>query len=67
MNTQGLPRFTQALSETYSPIYGRSIDPSEEISVHTGGSEAILSAIVAFIEAGDEVIVIEPAFNLYSL
>ena len=61
---QGLPRFTHALSKVYSPLYGRTIDPGKEISVHSGGTEAILCAITAFVEPDDEVVVLEPAFDL---
>lgn len=35
-----------------------------DISVHSGATEAILSVITAFVEPGDEVIVMEPAFDL---
>lgn len=61
---QGLPRFTQALSQVYSPLYCRTLDPGKEISVHSGGTEAILCAITAFVEPGDEVMELEPAFDL---
>ena len=60
---QGLPSFKQALSDTYSPIFGRTIDPNLEISVTTGATEGLLSAIMAFVEPGEEVIVLEPVFN----
>ena len=66
-SVKGLPRFNQALSRLYSPLYGRRLDPNKEISVHSGGTEAILSVITAFVEPGDEVVVMEPAFDLYSL
>ncbi|KAF2233438.1 PLP-dependent transferase, partial [Viridothelium virens] len=63
----GLPEFTEALSATYSPLYGKRLEPSQEISVHSGGTEAILSMVTAFVEPGDEVLVFEPAFDLYEL
>ena len=61
---QGLPRLRETLSDIYSPLYRRKLDPETEISVHSGGTEAILSTITAFVESGDEVIVLEPAFDL---
>ena len=61
---QGLPRFREILSDIYSPLYRRRLDPETEMSVHSGGTEAILSTITAFVESGDEVIVLEPAFDL---
>ncbi|KAK3171659.1 hypothetical protein OEA41_003743 [Lepraria neglecta] len=63
----GLRRFREVLSDVYSPLYARILDPDKEISVHSGGTEAILSTITAFVEPGDEVIVLEPAFDLYEL
>lgn len=33
-------------------------------SITTGATAAILSTLMAFVEAGDEVIVMEPLFNL---
>ncbi|KAG8526451.1 uncharacterized protein KY384_000044 [Bacidia gigantensis] len=65
--TNGLPQFLETLSNVYSPLYGRILDSQKEISVHSGGTEAILCAITAFVGPGDEVIVLEPAFDLYEL
>ena len=62
---QGLPAFTEALSRFYSPLYGRQIEPTKEISVHSGGTEAILSVITALVEPGDEIILMQPGFDLY--
>ncbi|CAF9938575.1 MAG: hypothetical protein HETSPECPRED_001118 [Heterodermia speciosa] len=65
--TGGLSRFTGTLSRVYSSIYQKTLNPDLEISVHSGGTEAILSVITAFVEPDDEVIVFEPAFDLYEL
>ncbi|KAI4117272.1 MAG: hypothetical protein LQ338_007579 [Usnochroma carphineum] len=46
-------------------MYGRPIDENKEIAITSGATAAILSSLMAFVEAGDEVIVIEPLFNLY--
>ena len=62
---QGLPRFTSALAKIYSPLLGRELDASREISVHSGGTQAILSVLTAFVDSGDQVAVFEPAFDLY--
>lgn len=63
---QGMPVFKEALSKAYSPEYGRSLDPDSEISVTTGATEGLLSSIMAFVEPGDEVILMEPVFDLYT-
>ncbi|KAM7204820.1 Pyridoxal phosphate-dependent transferase [Rhypophila sp. PSN 637] len=63
--TRGRPRLKQALADAYSPFWGRKLDPETEITVTTGANEGMLSAFMAFIEEGDEVIVFEPFFDQY--
>ncbi|KAI4094213.1 MAG: hypothetical protein LQ344_002292 [Seirophora lacunosa] len=64
-SSQGRTRLKQALASTYSAFYGRPMDGDKNIAVTAGATAAILSSLMAFVEAGDEVIVIEPLFNLY--
>ncbi len=59
-----MPIFKEALSKAYSHEYGRKIDPDTEISVTTGATEGLLSSIMAFVDPGDEVILMEPVFDL---
>ncbi|KAB8030752.1 aminotransferase class I/II-fold pyridoxal phosphate-dependent enzyme [Fluviispira multicolorata] len=40
-------------------------DPDSEITITSGASEALYSAINAFVNPGDKVLVFEPAFDLY--
>ncbi len=61
---KGLPIFKQTLADIYNH-FGRALDPDKNICATTGASEAILGALIAFIEAGDEVIVLEPVFEGY--
>jgi kynurenine aminotransferase len=63
--TKGRPRLLKALSDAYSPSFGRKLDPAKEITVTTGANEGMLSAFMAFIEQGDEVIIFEPFFDQY--
>ena len=62
---KGLPIFKQTLADIYSHHFGRALDPDRNICATTGASEAILGALIAFIEPGDEVIVMEPVFEGY--
>jgi methionine transaminase len=62
----GLPILRQRLSEKMKKMYGCDIDPTEEITITVGGSQAIFTAIMAFIKAGDEVILIEPCYDSYA-
>lgn len=61
---QGRTRLKAALTHFYSPLYGKLLNAENEIAITTGATAGILSALMAFVEAGDEVIVIEPFFNL---
>ncbi|CAB3259201.1 unnamed protein product [Arctia plantaginis] len=61
----GHPKLVQNLSKLYSPLVCRNINPLNEILVTVGGYEAIYCAILGHVEAGDEVIVIEPFFDCY--
>ncbi|KAF3084430.1 hypothetical protein TWF102_011913 [Orbilia oligospora] len=63
--TKGRPRLKKALANAYSPHFGRELDPETEITITTGANEGMLSAFMAFVEQGDEVIVFEPYFDQY--
>jgi kynurenine aminotransferase len=63
--TKGRPRLKQAIADAYSPFFGRKIDSENEVTITTGANEGMLSAFMAFIESGDEVIVFEPFFDQY--
>ena len=55
----------QAVAEKYSPSLGYSIDPETEITVTCGATEALMACLLAFIDPGDEVIVLEPFYENY--
>ncbi|KAJ3552385.1 hypothetical protein NPX13_g11128 [Xylaria arbuscula] len=63
--TKGRPRLKKAISDAYSPFWGRKLNPDTEITITTGANEGMLSAFMAFIEPGDEVIIFEPFFDQY--
>jgi len=50
---------------TFSPLFGRQIDANEEILTTVGAAEALLLAIMALVNPGDEVIMLEPYFDFY--
>lgn len=64
-HTRGRPRLRKALSEAYSPFFGRKLDPETEIVVTAGANQGMFSAFAAFLDEGDEVIVMEPYFDQY--
>jgi kynurenine aminotransferase len=62
---KGRPRLKKALADAYSPFFGRTLDPDTEVTITTGANEGMLSAFMAFIEPGHEVILFEPFFDQY--
>ncbi len=62
---QGILELRQELSLAFERNYGLHYDANEEITITSGATQAIYSAITSVINEGDEVIVIEPAFDIY--
>jgi methionine aminotransferase len=62
----GAPALRKAIASVISRTYSRTVDPDTEITVTPGATEAIFSAIAAFISPGDEVILFDPAYDSYS-
>ncbi len=55
----------QALAEHLERLYGVSYDPSSEIIITVGGSEALYLSATALLNPGDEVIIPTPCFVSY--
>ncbi|WP_282074887.1 methionine aminotransferase [Maribacter aquivivus] len=55
----------EVISEKIETLHNRTYDPENEITVTVGATEAIFTAITAFINIADEVIVIKPAYDCY--
>ncbi|MGI9542847.1 MAG: methionine aminotransferase [Cyclobacteriaceae bacterium] len=62
---QGVPAFREAISSKIKTCYDADLDPISEITVTAGATEALYSAITALVEPGDEVIIFDPAYDLY--
>lgn len=61
----GVPALREAIAAKIAALYGRRYDVASEITVTTGASQAIQTAILCSVHPGDEVIVIEPAYDCY--
>jgi len=61
----GHPALVKNLSRLYSPIMGRDIDPMSEIIVTVGAYGSLFAVIQAYIEPGDELVIVEPFFDCY--
>lgn len=61
----GLPALRQRLAEKMGAAYGVEADPDGEITITAGATQALFTAIGAFVQPGDEVIIFEPAYDSY--
>ena len=61
----GIPALREAIAEKVQRVYGVVVDPGAEITVTSGATEAIFNAIHAVVRAGEEVIVLDPAYDCY--
>lgn len=61
----GVPDLRLAVAEHQRRWYGLEVDPETEVAVTTGATEAIAAAVLGIVEAGDEVIVLEPYYDSY--
>ena len=61
----GTPDLTQVLSAKYRRDYGLDYDPDSEITVTSGATEAIFSALQGICEPGDAVVLFEPYYDSY--
>ena len=62
----GLPELRQAFADWYSTWYGVQLDPAKEIQPLVGSKEGILLISLAFLNAGDKVLVPDPGYPTYS-
>src|SRR5437763_6170584 len=54
-----------AIAEKFARTYGVAVDPETQLCVTCGSTEAMMSAALAVIDPGDEVIVFEPFYENY--
>ncbi len=62
----GVPALREALARKIAHLYGHRYDPATEITVTSGATEALFSAITALVHPGDEVIIFVPAYDSYA-
>ena len=61
----GVPALREAIAAKIEALYGRRYDSAQEITVTAGATQGIITAILCSVHPGDEVIVIEPAYDSY--
>ena len=61
----GIPALRQAVASKIEALHARQYDANAEITITAGATQAILTAILACVQPGDEVIVLEPCYDSY--
>ena len=62
----GVPELLAAIAEHQRRFYGLSVDPTREVLVTAGATEAIAAVILGLCEPGDEVVTFEPYYDSYA-
>ena len=61
----GYPELREAVAAHQARHYGIELDPASEVVVTAGATEALAAAILAFVNPGDEMVVLEPFYDSY--
>ncbi len=61
----GLPELRQAVAAANRRFYGLDIDWAKQVTVTSGATEAITACLMAVLDPGDEVVLIEPLYDTY--
>lgn len=61
----GVPVLREAVARKIETLHGRAYHPNTEITITAGATQAIITAILAVVHPGDEVIVLDPCYDSY--
>jgi methionine aminotransferase len=61
----GWPALCEAIAGKIRDLYGCTVSASDEVTVTSGATEALFCVIQAVVRPGDEVILLEPAYDSY--
>ena len=61
----GVPELRQAVAATNARFYGLTADPDSEVVVTSGATEGITACLMALLDPGDEMVLIEPLYDTY--
>ncbi len=61
----GVAALREAVAAKIERLYGHRYDAGTEVTITAGATQAILSALLALVHPGDEVIVLEPCYDSY--
>jgi methionine aminotransferase len=61
----GVLRLREQIALKTHQLYGRAVDPDTAVTVTSGATEALFAAVAATVDAGDEVILLDPCYDAY--
>ncbi len=61
----GVPELRAAVAAANRRFYGLEVDPRSEVVVTSGATEALAASLMALLDPGDEVVLIEPLYDTY--
>jgi N-succinyldiaminopimelate aminotransferase len=61
----GIPELREAVAAHQARHYGIELDPLSQVVVTAGATEAIAAAVLALVDPGDEMVVLEPFYDSY--
>ncbi|MEJ9080084.1 pyridoxal phosphate-dependent aminotransferase [Gordonia malaquae] len=62
----GIPELRDAVAAQQLDDYGLAYDPDTDVLITVGATEAIAGAVLGLVDAGDEVVMIEPYYDAYA-
>ena len=62
----GVPLLRQRVADKVARMVGRVYDVEREVTITAGATQAILTAVLATVHPGDEVLVLEPCYDSYA-
>lgn len=62
----GLPSLLDGIAQMVHRVYKREINPATEVLVTAGATQGIFAALQALVHIGDEVVILDPAYDCYS-
>lgn len=62
----GLPQLRKAIAEKIYNMYETTVDQDKEITVTAGATQALFNVFSAMVHEGDEVIILDPAYDSYA-
>jgi aminotransferase len=63
--TWGAKPLRDAIAKKFERLYGVPVDPERHVTVTCGSTEAMIAALLAVLDPGDEIVVFEPFYENY--